>query len=314
MQGLYDRIEDTDVNNRDTWSDIGREIPQLNPTTSRREPGTGASPAANRRNSIAHLLLAAVLPLLTGCVVTVERERANPPSGQRPEDPPEAKPLPLEAESDRRLPGSLGWALLSPAVPEAVVEVAHAGDARLTDEALDSLEAKVREHGGKKKVHRVSTKTLPPRPVYSADDVRSIVAEHRAHRSGDGRVSIYVMVLPGSFETEGVPGVAFQATSFAVFPDAIGARLPPGANVGAFQSAVVVHELGHLFGLVNLTGKGGFHEDDAHPGHAGGEDSVMHWAVESVSLTEVFASGPPSGFTGPDRREMDAIRKDTPSG
>ncbi len=88
--------------------------------------------------------------------------------------------------------------------------------------------------------------------------------------------------------------------------------LPPGAQVGAFERAVAVHELGHAFGLVNRTGVGAFHEDPGHPGHTGDESSVMYWAIESPSLTEIFGTGPPSGFTEADRREMDLVRQQRP--
>lgn len=102
--------------------------------------------------------------------------------------------------------------------------------------------------------------------------------------------------------------MAFEATSFAVFVDEISPRLPPGANAAAFEAAVAVHEAGHLFGLVNGTGVGGFHEDPDHPRHARDDRSVMYWAVESPSLVEVFASGQPSDFASDDRREMERIR------
>ncbi len=71
-------------------------------------------------------------------------------------------------------------------------------------------------------------------------------------------------------------------------------------------------ELGHLFGLVNLTGLGGFHEDENSPGHAASEDSVMHWAVESFSFIELFGGGPPSEFNEADREEMRLIRDQLP--
>ena len=241
----------------------------------------------------------------------VREERPSGPVSPERGDIPEAEPLALEAGSDRRLPGSLGWALLGSQVTEAVVEVNHAGDASLGGEALGALEANLVEHGGKATVRRVVRRELPVQDMYSQDDLRSLAAE-REHSSGNGTVSVQVLVLPGRFEVEGVPGAAFEATSFAVFPDQIGGRLPFGANVAAFQTAVVVHELGHVFGLVNLTGQGAFHEDEDHPGHSRHEDSPMHPAVESGGLASVFGGGPPTRFTDDDRREMQAIRERTP--
>jgi len=196
-------------------------------------------------------------------------------------------------------------------VSEAVLEVNHAGEAGLSEEALDALEANLREHGGKDSVRRVVRRTLPVQEVYSEADLRSLAAE-RQHSSEDGTVSIQVLVLPGRFEVERVPGVAFEATSFGVFPDEIGGQLPFGANTATLQTAVAVHELGHLFGLVNLTGQGSFHEDEDHPGHSRHEDSPMHTAVESGGLGSVFGGGPPTRFSDSDRQEMQAIRQRSP--
>ncbi len=274
--------------------------------------GGATSQAARWRRAPAVL---ALIMALGGCVV-IERERQPPagePSGRSPapEDLPTADPLPLEAASDRRLVGSLGWALLSPEVPEAVVEIDTGRGATLSDAAIGAIEAALREHGGKT-VRRAEPETVPAEDEYMASDLRSLREEHRDTHSGDGTVSVYVLALPGSFEREGVPGVAFEATGFAVFADEISSRLPPGADAGAFEAAVAVHELGHLFGLVNATGDGEFHEDEDHPRHARDDSSVMYWAVESPSLVELFASGPPSDFTASDRREMEQIRDRRP--
>ena len=65
-----------------------------------------------------------------------------------------------------------------------------------------------------------------------------------------------------------------------------------GALYPAYETSVVVHELGHLFGLVNLTGKGAFHEDPEHRGHSSSADSVMYWATEDISVGNVFRGGP----------------------
>lgn len=264
--------------------------------------------ARPRRN----LLIVALLGLLLADCVVIERREAVAPGPYPGHKPPTARPLPLSEESDRRLVGSLGWALLSQDVARAELEVDHAGEAVLESEALASLEAALREHGGKTSVETVTEGGLPPRDVYSDQDLRSLAADHRDTHSGDGSVSVYVLVLPGRFEVQGVPGVAFAATAFALFPDVVGPRLLPGASVAAFHTTLAIHELGHLFGLVNLTGVGGFHEDERNPGHAESEDSVMHWAVESLGFTELFGGGPPSEFNEVDREEMRLIRNQLP--
>ncbi len=258
----------------------------------------------------------ALVALFAGCIVI---ERRTAPRGQAPgvtgEDLPKAEPLPLQPSSDRRLVGSLGWALLSPEVPRVVLEVDQLGGAELSAQAIDALKQALADDGGKATVEVVSgtvPEATPPEGGYTLDDLVTVAGDHRDRPSGDGTAALHVLVLPGRFEARGVTGAAFHATTIAVFPEELGRMLPPGAGVAAFQAAVAVHELGHTFGLVNRTGQGAFHEDPDHPGHTDDRDSVMYWAIESPSLVEIFGFGPPSTFNAGDRREMDAIRQERP--
>ena len=263
---------------------------------------------------LALILLAASLSL-TGCVVIERRTSPAPPAGGVPgstERPPTADPAPLSGASDRQLVGSLGWALLSPDVPNAVLEIDQFGTARITDEAIGALQEALREHGGKQSVEVVRSQQQDSRDEYSLQDLVDVAGDHRDRSSGGDTVAMHVLVLPGRFQVEGVPGAAFHATAFALFPEEINRLLPGGASVASFQAAVAVHELGHTFGLVNRTGAGEFHEDPEHPGHTGEEDSVMYWAIESPSLSQLFGSGPPREFTEADRREMEQIRQQRP--
>lgn len=263
------------------------------------------------------IVAAASVLVLNGCVV-MERSTTtpSPPRGSTPggggEEVPQADPAELSAPSDRRLVGSLGWALLSPEVPHAVVEIDQLGGATVGQPAIDALEQAMREHGGKADVEIVMEEAATTRDVYTLEDLVSTAEEQRSRSSGDDTVALHVLVLPGRFESEGVPGVAFHATTIALFPEEIARLLPPGASVDAFEAAVATHELGHTFGLVNRTGVGEFHEDPEHPGHTDDEDSVMYWAVETPSLGQLFGSGPPSSFNEADRREMQNIREQRP--
>ncbi len=260
-------------------------------------------------------VVAASLTLLAGCIV-IQRETRTPATPDIPgtpgEDVPKADPRRLVPSSDRQLAGSLGWALLSPDVPGAVVEIDQLGDARLSGDAISAIEQALREHGGKQTVDVVVGEAQADGDVYSRQDLVTTAEQHRDHSSGEDTVALHVLVLPGRFEAQGVPGVAFHATTVALFPQEIGRMLPPGATSESFEAAVAVHELGHTFGLVNLTGVGEFHESSDHPRHTDDEDSVMYWAIESPSLRELFRTGPPRDFNEADRREMEAIRQQRP--
>lgn len=262
------------------------------------------------------VILIVLATVAAGCVV-VEREvqspeRDEPPADRSPDDIPTAEPRPLQPSSDRRLVGSLGWALLSSDVPNAVLEIDEANGATMSQEAVAAIERALQEHGRKESVELVKSDISVDDEVFSLEDLIALSDEHRDRSSGDDTVAVHVLVLPGRFETEGVPGAAFGATAIALFPQEVRRMLPAGAEIEAFEAAVAVHELGHAFGLVNRTGVGEFHEDPEHPGHTADEDSVMYWAIESPSLGEIFRTGPPNDFNEDDRREMERIREQRP--
>lgn len=205
--------------------------------------------------------------------------------------------------------GTLGRALLTDDVPQAVVEIDSASDTALSEGAVQGLVDALAEHGRKDASPVRAGPPLPSQDVYTADDLRRISHEHRDNSSGGDSVAVHVLVLPGEFEDSSATGVAFEAGSFAIFVERLHGSLVRIGSPERFETAVAVHELGHLFGLVNLTGDGGFHEDPEHPGHSSSRDSVMYWAVEDVSVGNVFRGGPPTTFDDADRREMANLRR-----
>lgn len=218
---------------------------------------------------------------------------------------PSVSSRPADPALDERSVGALGNALLRGDVPGVVVEVDTVPGLDLTPETSAAIEDTLKRHGRKQAVRFTLEESLPEQERYTLDDLRVLADEGRRNRSGNGRVAVHVLVLSGQFELDQV-AVAFAATSFAVFPDAIG-RNTPYADYAAGESEVVLHEMGHLFGLVNITGVGGFHEDPDHPGHSPNVDSLMHFTVDRGR------SGPPTldprEFDADDRREMEAIRR-----
>lgn len=209
--------------------------------------------------------------------------------------------------NDRGAVGSMGPALLHPEVPEVVIEIDATPGESMTTQARNALAARADEHGNKQSVAFASGSTVPGQDVYSTADLRSLMEAHRAVWSTPDRAAVYVMMLSGRHENDGVVGIAFNASAYAIFPDQLSGGLL-GLNYANFEEAVVVHELGHLYGLVNLTGHGAFHEDPERPGHSANEDSVMFWAVESTVVEDVFDGGPPRDFDDDDEEEMRRIR------
>ncbi|MDG6221451.1 MAG: hypothetical protein QCI38_08410, partial [Candidatus Thermoplasmatota archaeon] len=101
--------------------------------------------------------------------------------------------------------------------------------------------------------------------------------------------SIYVLCLNGQYEgSSSVLGVAYNNTSFAIMEENVKAIGIPmilrraGLTVEDFETSVAIHEMGHLWGLVNLNYTSERdHEDPDHPHHCKHDDCVMYWALET---------------------------------
>lgn len=259
-------------------------------------------------------LVVLMLVMSSACVAEVRRERqgVQPKTTTRPGTPSESTDKAAAAGGgdgvdDEGALGSAGPALLSPANPDVAIEVDRSPNGRLEVDPRQVLGEELRKHGGKKSVVAGQDGEVPAQEVYTAADLRSMTDRARQTQSKPAQPAIYVLVLEGRYENDQVTGVAFAATAFAIFPGQISGGLL-GTNPDAFETAVLVHELGHLFGLVNLTGEGAFHEDPKHPGHSKSDGSVMYWAVEDISISNVFRGGPPQEFDEADREEMSRIR------
>lgn len=203
--------------------------------------------------------------------------------------------------------GSMGMALLGSERGRVVVEIDRSDGHDLRADSTTALLAEL-ERSGNKSVELAGSDTLPSRDVWSSAQLRQTGIDHRESAVGPDHLSIQVLVVSGRHEDDGVTGVALDASTFAVFPERLRSGLLSGLTASDIEQAVVIHELGHLFGLVNLTGEGAFHEDPDHPGHSGNDGSVMFWAVERDIVAQVFDGGPPTEFDEADREEMARIR------
>lgn len=149
---------------------------------------------------------------------------------------------------------------------------------------------------------------------WSVEEIRSLEDRHRDLRKEGSNAVLYVLYLDGEFEGgSGVVGLAYSASSFAIFKERIqelSRDQPPLVGVTArdVERSVVVHELGHLLGLVdNGIPMCTPHEDPDHEHHSDNNDSVMFWAVERnpfSNFVQRFDTTPPTQFDSDDICDM----------
>ena len=76
------------------------------------------------------------------------------------------------------------------------------------------------------------------------------------------------------------------------------------------EKAVIVHEFGHLLGLVNNGYQSPHdHEDPQHPHHSNNEESVMYWAIESQDIGNQIDGEPPNDFDSYDLDDLNLMKQ-----
>ena len=151
--------------------------------------------------------------------------------------------------------------------------------------------------------------------AWSAQDVRDKGWETKDTWPRDGTTLYWQILFPaGTYETDSVLGVAVDASTVALFSDFIDEADGPFGrpSVEDVENSVLVHELGHLLGLVNLVYQSPIdHEDEDHPGHSNNEDSVMYWAIESTDVANFIFGSLPSDFDDADRSDLAGLADGT---
>ncbi len=144
--------------------------------------------------------------------------------------------------------------------------------------------------------------------AWTADAVREQAWIHKSGDVMDASELRWQLLFPeGEYSENGVLGVAVDGSSIALFGDTIEESDGPFGrpSVENVENSVIVHEIGHLLGLVNLVYTSpADHEDAEHPGHSNNEDSVMYWAVNSADLANIFFGSIPNEFDQDDLADL----------
>ncbi len=215
--------------------------------------------------------------------------------------------------------------------PRLVVEVDYVEGRPPSPIALSALEETLRDVTGKQEITILQPTAIAP--VGGSCQSR-LGMFHETHfdsglpgRSGNpetGVAWLHVMILAG-VDCGGAAGVFQDGMSAVfVFPDSFDDMIPlpqevpdevglPNAGAAQVERAVLIHEVGHALGLVNI----GIpmvnpHEDPEHPGHSSNEGSVMYWAVDSTAglmeLIENDNENVPYKFDADDLADLQSYR------
>ena len=213
------------------------------------------------------------------------------------------------------VPGGLALACLrDDSYKELIVEIDHAPGYNPESSTVSLLKQRLGEvcdkpDGISIKLNEVD---FSETATWTADKVREIGHETMDAPPQTSVLRWHVIMPEGKYSDESVLGVAVDASTIALFGDAI-----DDAN-GNFnfrisdeevENSVMIHEFGHLLGLVNLVYTSpADHEDSEHPGHSNNEDSVMYWAIETFTVDAFFSGSLPTEFDQDDLDDMAGMK------
>lgn len=131
--------------------------------------------------------------------------------------------------------------------------------------------------------------------VWTFDELETLAGEQFDMEVEDEVVKIHVMYVDGSYENENTLGVAWgnrHLTMFAdVVDDSCDRPLVRDRLCRFAESSVLLHEVGHVIGLVdNGIPMVEDHEDSEHDAHDESDECVMYWAYEGTQIIDVLAA------------------------
>jgi hypothetical protein len=148
---------------------------------------------------------------------------------------------------------------------------------------------------------------------YGTGDLRAVESANRGNHTGGDTAAMWIL-FANSYAVGGsgggqVIGVAYSGSAIAIFAATIESASTFAVSTDAIEKITVVHEVGHLLGLVNIgTPMVTPHEDPTHRGHSSNEHSVMYWAVEGSDVVGMILGGnAPDDFDANDKADLHAI-------
>ena len=191
------------------------------------------------------------------------------------------------------------------------IEINYVSGNEPDSEALNLLRQRINEVTDKKSVTISQNSFGSTDSSYSLEEILDIEDSQRTKFKNGDEFVIHILYLNGEFEdNDKTLGLAYKGSSFAIFKEKIEDAAFLLISAQDIEKSVLVHEYGHLLGLVN----NGYtsphdHEDSEHPNHSNNEDSVMYWAVESQDLYNQLDGEPPNNFDSYDLDDLDLMRQ-----
>jgi len=204
-------------------------------------------------------------------------------------------------------PGGAAAVILQPAPAATLtVEVMEEPGAAANRTALNRVLGDLAKYSGKS-VSEIHT-ALPTGSAsrrWTERDLATLADRSAKIPQAGGRFVLRMLFVKGqNTRSPNILAESFRGDTIAAFPDSY------STADQHLITTVVVHEVGHILGLVDLylnRGRADTLNDPAREGHSRNQASVMYWAVDPSLLGAIFGSAS-DRFDSEDERDLAAIR------
>lgn len=210
--------------------------------------------------------------------------------------------LDLPVNENNKNTGSSAHALLSgEPYTRLIIELSHMSGFHLQDETKDSLRTFLERYLDKPGGIEIYQHDVPdfPENTMTLDDIKRWEIEYRQYYSGNNSIAVHILITNGAYSTPDVLGVAYRNTSVALLGKTIHNNSGGLLQVGRTQleTTVLLHEIGHLLGLVDAgTPMQHHHIDNNHGKHCDNNACLMYYQAETTAILGFLLGNPAPGL------------------
>lgn len=229
-----------------------------------------------------NLIVVAILTLfLIGC-----KKDDTPPLPKYPVEVSNPNALTGAEHANQNVGASANELLSNAKYSKLIVEISYMEGFKPSQRTIDELTSFLRSRLNKSSIDiQLKPVAASAKDTYSVEQLAEEEKVHRALLTDDTTLTAHLMIVDGFYSAnESVLGIAYRNTSMVLFGKAIskysGGLSRPSKPL--LESAVTLHEFGHILGLVNVgSAMQDEHQDEKNGKHCDNEDCLMYWAAES---------------------------------
>ena len=180
------------------------------------------------------------------------------------------------------------------------IELFYVENFRPTTQALNNFKNFLEQRLNKSNGITIIEKQIasPGTSPYDINEIVKIEKDNRTKYNTTDNLTLFILFADGNFSTDTnttfTLGSAYRNTSCVIYENSI-INLSNSIGGGRrtdLESTVLIHEICHLLGLVNLgTVMQNNHEDAAHGGHCNNKNCLMYWQTENNGIMGMMTGG-----------------------